>query len=204
MFKVQSEFLFPKQVIISDDEEYPEYRNSLVEYCYEQLSKNRNGVEYSNIGGWQSDPFSLLYDNNFNFFKERLFDNIKYCLENEFMLIKSHIEIPRIWINISGKNHYNIIHTHPFSHFSGVFYVKSTENCGEIAFHISAMESQECFFRHPEIKKSKNILPNKTYFPKEGRMLLFPSLLSHGVNMNQSDSDRISISFDLVFSDYIE
>lgn len=204
MFKVQSEFLFPKQLIISDDEDYPEYRNSLVEYCYEQLSKNRNGVEYSNIGGWQSDPFSLLNDDNFNFFNQRLFNNIKYCLENEFMLVKSNIQIPRMWINISGKHHYNIIHTHPFSHYSGVFYVKSHENCGEITFYRPAMESQECYFRHYEIKESKNILHNKTYFPKEGRLLLFPSTLEHGVEMNRSDSDRISISFDLVFSDYIE
>ena len=37
-----------------------------------------------------------------------------------------------------------------------------------------------------------------SYPPKEGRLVLFPSWVSHGVRENHTDEDRISISFNLI------
>ena len=37
-----------------------------------------------------------------------------------------------------------------------------------------------------------------SYPPQEGRLILFPAWLSHGVRENETDEDRISISFNLV------
>ena len=34
-------------------------------------------------------------------------------------------------------------------------------------------------------------------YPKEGSMLVFPSYLEHMVKPNESDEDRISVSFNL-------
>jgi len=33
--------------------------------------------------------------------------------------------------------------------------------------------------------------------PEEGRMYVFPSWLEHGVEVNRSDQDRVSISFNV-------
>ena len=46
--------LFPIHVIAHDLENYSEYRNKLVRYCY-QDQKDSDGVKVSNIGGWQSE-----------------------------------------------------------------------------------------------------------------------------------------------------
>lgn len=202
MFEIQSEFLFPKQVIISDDTEYSEYRSQLIEYCYEQMSKDRDGMHYTNVNGWQSDPLFMMKDPKLNFFLERLIKNVNQCLVNHYM-IRDNVDtnVPRMWINISNKYSYNVVHTHPFSHYTGVFYVKTAEKCGDISlYQNSATEYQETLFRRQEIRKDKKICPSIVYEPIEGRLLLFPSTLSHGVDMNRSDSDRISISFDIVFS----
>ena len=37
--------------------------------------------------------------------------------------------------------------------------------------------------------------------PEEGRMYVFPSWLEHGVEANQSDRDRVSISFNVLISE---
>ena len=39
---------------------------------------------------------------------------------------------------------------------------------------------------------------------KEGRLIIFPSWLRHSVPANQDESERISISFDLMFKDFTE
>jgi uncharacterized protein (TIGR02466 family) len=37
--------------------------------------------------------------------------------------------------------------------------------------------------------------------PEEGRMYVFPSWLEHGVEINRSDRDRVSISFNVLVSE---
>lgn len=201
MFDIKSEFLFPKQVIISDDTQYHQYKNELVEYCYEQYNKNPEGLKYTNIGGWQSDPFFMMYDKDLEFFNLRLKENVSTCLLDHFKIRDDvSIQVPRMWINISGNNHYNKVHTHPFSHYSGVFYVQTPNNCGNIGFYQDGTVYQETLFRLQEFRERKKILSHLDYTPVEGRLLLFPSTLPHDVAMNVSDCDRISISFDIVFN----
>ena len=39
-----------------------------------------------------------------------------------------------------------------------------------------------------------------SFTPKEGKMLIFPSSLSHLVEKNESDEDRISYSFNIILN----
>jgi hypothetical protein len=39
---------------------------------------------------------------------------------------------------------------------------------------------------------------------KEGRLVLFPAWLSRSVPVNVSDAERVSISFNIMFTDYTE
>ena len=39
---------------------------------------------------------------------------------------------------------------------------------------------------------------------KEGRLVLFPAWLNHSVPVNVSDAERVSISFNIMFTDYTE
>jgi uncharacterized protein (TIGR02466 family) len=113
-------------------------------------------------------------------------------------------QIIRMWIQISGKNHYNTDHTHPMSHYSGVFYVKCKDDdfkngCLRVSDYSNAQEFQELLFRKIEIRDEFLMHPAFSYTAKEGKLLLFPSGLKHNVSMNQYDYDRISIAFDIMF-----
>ena len=41
---------------------------------------------------------------------------------------------PQAWVNISPPGASNAVHFHPNSHYSGVYYAQTADNCGEIYF----------------------------------------------------------------------
>ena len=49
----------------------------------------------------------------------------------------------------------------------------------------------------PSIEFNLWNFPKITYKAREGTMLIFPSWLLHGVEMNMSEEDRVSISFNI-------
>ena len=78
--------------------------------------------------------------------------------------------------------------------FIGVYYLKKGDldaDDGHIYFKSPLVQAQTslCYFG------GKIVIP-----AKQGGLLLFPGWLEHGVNMNNSDEDRISVSFDITFN----
>ena len=101
--------------------------------------------------------------------------------------------------NINEPGNFNIPHSHPRSHLSGVLWIKTPKNCGNIVF-----ESPEIFNRYQELDSysNKSRLDSNNYMtyyfaPKEGNILIFSSNLQHEVMENKSDEDRISYSFNI-------
>jgi uncharacterized protein (TIGR02466 family) len=209
MFDVHSEFLFPRQLVISKDLEYHSYKDELISYCLNKKVENHKGNKYTNVHSWQSDD--ILKDSVSGkiprLFEQRIRQNVFNCLKNELKISnpQKH-KIHRMWIQISQKGSYNVSHNHPFSHYSGVFYVKTTNNanCGCINFYScsNSNDYQELLFRNSEILKSNNMQVKLSYIPYEGTIFLFPSGLIHSVSENETNSDRISIAFDILFDNY--
>jgi len=200
MFETYSQFLFPRQVILSRDLEYETYKDELVNYCLNKKVQNPIGEKYTNMGGWQSD--SILDDPKLpKIFEKRLKLNLNR-VQNELNLTHN-CYIHRMWIQISQKNCYNNRHSHPFSHYSGVFYVKSTNSaeCGRINLYPfnDANNYQELLYRNPEWLNKNNMNTHKSYVPHEGLVIMFPSGLPHCVSENETNTDRISIAFDVLF-----
>ena len=203
MFEVYSEFLFPRQVIISKDLQYSSYKEELIKYCLNKKNEDPTGQKFTNINSWQSDE--ILYDQLLcNVFRERIKTNVSSSIKKELKLFDNvGVNIIRMWIQISQKNSFNITHNHPFCHYSGVFYVKTSNDlsCGSLCFHpySNANEYQSLIFSEEEFLDKNNMNCSKTYIPIEGTTILFPSGLRHSVQLNNTNSDRISIAFDILF-----
>jgi uncharacterized protein (TIGR02466 family) len=198
MYRSFSEFLFPKQIIVSDSNNFLSYRNELIKLCYKQKDIDPVGVKYSNGGGWQSKSDYILNSDEFNFFIEDLNQNLNHCLYEQFRILEGKkLSIGNCWINISKTHDYNLSHIHPLSILSGVFYIKCPPNCGNIIFEQDSNDVLDLDYREDEIKKMTNMYSAYYHTPIEGRMLLFPSNLRHYVESNKSDDDRISISFNI-------
>ena len=88
---------------------------------------------------------------------------------------------------------------HPLCDLSGVMWLKTPDKCGNITFR-DPTQFQEFILQKTISKKYKkqfHYFGDYDFYPKEGRLLLFPSHLAHLVQPNESRQDRISISFNI-------
>tara|TARA_R100000963_G_scaffold25278_1_gene17277 strand:- start:1807 stop:2145 length:339 start_codon:yes stop_codon:yes gene_type:complete len=91
-------------------------------------------------------------------------------------------------------------HRHHNCFLSGVVYIKAKEECGDIEFEN---------FNHRDISvepRHKDTLYNVERFwvkPTPGLLLLFPSNMYHKIHENNSNEDRISVSFDVMPTSFL-
>ena len=188
--------LFPSVIHQFDVNGFGEIQNQLIDYAYDLKKREPEGVSISNQGGWQSADFPV---NNEDDLLQSFLIN---CLAGFPVIDKSvNIKIDA-WININQPGDYNIKHCHPSNDLSGVLWIKSPKNCGNIEFH-----SPSCFETFLEIEsyiddfRNSNNYHHAYWFPpEEGRMIIFPSHLEHDVKQNLSNEDRISVSFNIKLS----
>jgi len=166
---------------------------TMAKECVE-LSKKQSSVLKSNIGGWQSDDIRNIESDTFKYFFK--------CLNEEVTRFATEIGVPPItensltWINVNGYRDYNLPHIHPKSKISGVFYVKTPEDCGQISFQNPVSDLMECGWTSKPEKFTNFNTPVYNYNPRENLLILFPSFIKHGVkpNLNKKEK-RISLSF---------
>jgi uncharacterized protein (TIGR02466 family) len=109
----------------------------------------------------------------------------------------SSVAVKDAWINISKPGNYQEYHIHPGSHFSLVYYIKVPENSGRIVFR--SHEADKDMFPF-DTHKITNI-NNKTVKlqPNEGDVIVFRSNLSHMVEKNMSNENRVCIAMNFKF-----
>lgn len=102
-----------------------------------------------------------------------------------------------MWANINYPGGFNALHIHPNSLWSGVYYVAAESNSGNIYFEdpraISLMSMPHRVVDQPI--NSRRVIDS---VPQTGRLIMFPSWVSHGVRENLSGKNRISISFNFL------
>ncbi len=101
------------------------------------------------------------------------------------------VVITQSWLNKNAKNQWHHEHVHPNSMVSGVWYPLINEKSPPIKFKRSDY-SVTSF----DIKEFNNFNSATYMLPlRKGELILFPSNLEHMVPPNQSDEERISLSF---------
>ncbi|HEY9908273.1 MAG TPA: TIGR02466 family protein, partial [Thermosynechococcaceae cyanobacterium] len=101
------------------------------------------------------------------------------------------------WANISPKYASNKIHDHANCLLSGVFYIKTPKDCGNIMFYDP--RSAKTFYKPSVTNFTAYTADAIAHAAEAGILLIFPSWLKHGVEPNLSEDDRVSISFNYVF-----
>jgi uncharacterized protein (TIGR02466 family) len=161
-------------------------------FCYE-LNNKDSGKQISNIGGWQSNNIKLseCLPKLYYEIKERL-DELYFYFEFKDDL---SVKIDNSWVNINKKHNFNAPHDHSYGLFSGVYYVKAEQYMGDIVFMNPCSSQGICIDSHI-IKTSNPFNSNISRLtPKTGMLILFPTWVKHYTEPNQTEEDRISISF---------
>lgn len=193
---------FPTPIwhFILDD--YQQLNERLLQEIKAEQQRDRTGEKWSNILGWHSVS-NLHQRASFAEFNSIIGANlieVATCLHWD--LQKFSLELKSCWAIVNGKLASNSVHNHPNSILSGVYYLQAPENSGVISF--SDPRSAAQMLVPPLTEYSPWTLPKISYQPQAGTMLLFPSWLLHGVEMNMSGEPRISLSFNIGMSPAIE
>jgi uncharacterized protein (TIGR02466 family) len=167
---------------------------SIERYLYDHV-KQDTGRTVSNFGGYQSNDLNLDLESPL----KPLFQQIEEranALHSSIMLKKTlRQKIDNAWFNVNKRGDYNIPHVHPRVCFSGVFYVKTPKNCGDLILRNPAPSLEHIIIESNVERYSEFTSPAAQFSPEAKKLVIFPSWLLHYVSASQADSDRISIAF---------
>ena len=175
--------------------DYAKLNINMLEYIKELQKSDPEGVKKSNVFGWHSKNFDMN-DKKVLYFFESIKPNINNTLADMgWDDLNNKIDITSAWSIINKKNASNERHIHSNSYISAVYYVSAPKNCGDILFH-DPREAK--IIRKPNtIKANKLNAEVVNITPQSGLLVLFPSYLYHSVAKNNSDEERIVISFNI-------
>ena len=166
----------------------------------EDLKKNDKFQKNPN---WESsthkitDPTfkeNILVDYSLSTFEEELQRHVyQYMFEvNSVWEGIKDFEVIESWLTQTSKGEYAHNHSHGSTDIAGVYYIKSNTKDGDL------------FLNNPNIPLTHSYafsnLPVTVFHPpQEGKFVLFPGWMEHGVKTNNTDNERISFSFNINF-----
>lgn len=176
------------------------------------------GKEYSNIGGWHSDPSMERKYDSFSKLKTIIQKHInQYCKKTGYSY--DDLVCDDLWININGPGDMNFMHHHGSSCLTGVYY--PVESIVEEKMNFNYTKSNpikpgrsdgktggSLVFQNPTYGKNLTLAVetatpyNVDFFhlyPTSGVLLIFQSNLLHQVMPFSENKKRISISFSCIY-----
>ncbi len=134
--------------------------------------------------------------------KKFVLEQVKEYAENIMLYDYDTWELSQSWVSRKQPGQHHMMHTHPNSLISGVFYYgEPSEQTPAIKFHkMQGGINQQVL--QPAVKPDKR---SSKFAWKEfainfvpGLLLLFPSYLFHSVPINESKTVRSSVAFNVV------
>lgn len=111
-------------------------------------------------------------------------------------------EITGCWATVLAKGAAHKAHSHPNNFLSGVYYVRTHPGANAINFH--EPRTQAGVIRPPVVELTAENTDQVVVKVTNGTLLVFPSYLEHSVDASMSEEERISISFNIMFSSFTE
>lgn len=119
----------------------------------------------------------------------------------EVLRVNRNIEfyITNSWVNVYRPGDQAGSHSHNNSLFSGVLYLKVSEDSGDIIFYRDIM-SLVPFPPALDLQIDASTIYNCKHFghrPKQNEIVIFPSVVQHSVGINESSEERWCLAFNI-------
>jgi len=180
--------LFPTLIQIQDNILVDDVRLSI-------LSDIQNKKKNEEFKQWQSKA-NLHNEKLYSELTDTILKSTKYYFDN-MQYVYEDYEITDMWANVYEKGEMHRTHGHSNNMLSGVFYVSSIDAHPGITF-LDPRPAVDVLV--PTIKNYNT--DNSSlwqYNATQNRLMLFPSWLKHYVPVNETDTNRVSISFNVMF-----
>ena len=188
---------FPEPVFKFKLKDFKNLNKELSEYIYKIRDEDGSGIERSNKGGWHSKNFDLTVKSSI---QKKFIIKVQEYILNVFQSCgwkteNQNIRITEMWAIINKRDNFNVLHTHPNCYLSAAYYVKAPKKCGRFQVENPNIAKKHSY---PEIKVRNELNTEGAAIDiDEGDLLIFPAYLPHKVGKNESDEDRIVISFNI-------
>ena len=165
------------------------------------LAELRRGLPPLAAGeGWQSEQ---------TLHRREEFGELVSCIDRaarsvlQFLRVGyGDFEITGCWANVLAKGAAHRTHSHPNNFLSGAYYVRTFPGADTINFHDP--RSQAGIIRPPVTQLTAENTDQVVVNITNGTLLLFPAYLQHSVDANAGDEERVSVSFNIMFSGFTE
>ena len=168
--------------------------NTLAQHII-QWSQQDQGVKKTNMNGWHSTT-DMHIKPEYKVLVDELYQMQHEIFQEEWL--DRRPKLGNMWANINYSGGYNRPHVHPNCLFSGVYYVKTQPQCGELVVNDPRPGTQTMLPTRKPGKPPKHLWREARIEPIQGRLIMFPAWLWHCVEPNQSNDMRISVSFNFI------
>ena len=179
----------------------PEFRQAMDAEILDSLAAIRQKLPVLSPGeGWQSEH---------NLHELEAFRELVACVKDAasgvFLFLHigyDALEITGCWANVLATGAAHRAHSHPNNFLSGAYYLCTQTGADSINFHDP--RAQTAILRSPVTELTAENTDQVVVRVANGTLLLFPAWLQHSVDANLSAGERLSISFNLMFSGFTE
>jgi len=130
----------------------------------------------------------------------KLVDNVARSVAQYLQVEQFPLMITGCWANVNPPGSYHPTHNHPNNYLSGVYYVAAPETGSQLLFQ----DPRPGLILPPTAKLGRVTANAAITQTPAGRMVIFPSWLRHHVPSNEGTTERISIAFNLMFTNFAE
>lgn len=162
------------------------------EFTKQELAFVKSLQTRPNMGNITSVENYVLQNKQLKNIKKFIDDSLEQYFQSVFQPQETvKLCITQSWINFTNKGQWHHKHAHPNSFVSGVFYFNANEKSDKIYFN------REEYQRIKLTPKVWNAYNSESWWleANTGRLIIFPSELSHNVAPVEEEETRISMSF---------
>lgn len=171
---------------------YTEQLEIDTEKVLQHVTNARKSNKNSNAYPIKEDLY-VLENDNLGSIKNLLMQSIKKYLFDSMRFVND-FKITTSWFTEVNPEEDSQYHNHDNSFVSGVLYLKTHKDCGDISFRDFSSTMFNLTVQEYNIINSKEW----SYEPKDGLLILFPSKVYHRVNKNKSGQTRNSLAFNVI------
>jgi uncharacterized protein (TIGR02466 family) len=191
---------FPHPIFQYKLDNFENHNKEYSQYIYDLQKEDSKGQKLSNVNGWHSPFFDLSSRETVGY---KFLMKIQPYIADVFksygwVFNPQKVKCSGMWAIINKKGNFNTEHIHPNSNLSGAYYVSAPKNCGKFKVVNPHSISRDKFPPRENPNELNRLVAEHEI--EDGDLLIFPSYLPHSVLPNQSDDDRIVISFNIFVS----
>ena len=194
--KFEQGMFFPTPIWSIKLAEVEEVNRQLLQVIAGLQKNDQVGLQRSNVGGWQSTD-----DLHRQPTLQPFFATLMACLEDVSRAYAVHpsaeLYVQNAWANVNYPGTSNAPHIHASSAFSGAYYIRTADGCGDIEFLDPRGGASMARPLYPQVQQNELTKSRVSFTPQPGDLFIFPGWILHHVHANQSRDLRVSLAFNL-------